>query len=139
MHSFAELCRRYGLKITPQRTALYRIVHKAKSHPSAKDVYEEIIREYPNISIDTVNRTLNTFAEYGFIDVVEGYGEPKRFDPDMDAHHHLHCIVCGKIIDLPHDKDCEITIPESLMKDFSVISKRIVINGICGDCQVSRK
>jgi len=139
MHQFAELCRRHGLKITPQRTALYKILQKDKKHPSAKEVYDEIIRTYPHISLDTVNRTLNTFAEYGFIDVVEGYGEPKRFDPDMEIHHHLHCIVCGKIIDIPHDQYIDIEISDTVTKDFITISKRVVINGICGDCKCSRK
>ncbi len=118
---------------------MYKILDGVKTHPSAKEVYDEIVKEYPHISIDTVNRTLNTLAEYGFIDVVEGYGEPKRFDPDRKTHHHAHCIVCGKIIDFQNDRYDDIEIPEEIIEGFSVLSKRVVLNGICGDCDNSRK
>ncbi len=139
LQSFIERCRRYGLKLTPQRIALYTILDGVKTHPTAKEVYDEIVKEYPHISIDTVNRTLNTLAEYGFIDVVEGYGEPKRFDPDRESHHHAHCIICGTIIDFQNNRYDELEIPKEITRKFSVLHKRVVLNGICGDCDNPRK
>jgi Fur family peroxide stress response transcriptional regulator len=135
---FEHTCRRHNLKITPQRIALYNIVKNNKTHPSAQDIYRKVIQSYPNISFDTVNRTLNTFAEIGIIDVVEGYGEPRKFDPDREPHHHLHCIRCGKIVDF-HDNELDnIDIPSHVLEEFDVVSTRFVINGICGECRYKK-
>ena len=66
-------------------------------------MFRTVREEYPSISFDTVNRALLTFAGIGLVDVVEVFGGPKRFDPDVDDHHHLHCMACGQIIDFDHD------------------------------------
>jgi Fur family transcriptional regulator, peroxide stress response regulator len=132
---FKKQCRKHNLKITPQRTALYNIVKNNKTHPTAQDIYRKVIHSYPTISFDTVNRTLNTFAEIGIIDIVEGYGEPRKFDPDRGPHHHLHCIRCGKIVDFHDDAFDTIDIPPHLSEQFEVISARVVINGICRECK----
>jgi transcriptional regulator len=57
---FYKKAKEHGLKITPQRTAIYRELLKAKDHPSANIIYREIVKKIPDISFDTVNRTLLT-------------------------------------------------------------------------------
>ena len=83
---FIETCRRHQLKITPQRVAIYRELIQSKQHPTANLMFRTIKKAFPNISFDTVNRTLLTFSEIGVVDVVEGFGGPKRFDPDIGDH-----------------------------------------------------
>src|SRR4030042_2225187 len=56
-------CRENDLKVTAQRVAIYRKVARSLAHPSAEKGHRLIRRELPNISIDTGNRTLLTFAE----------------------------------------------------------------------------
>ena len=124
-----------GLKITPQRTAIYGELLKAKDHPSADDIYKRIVKKIPNISFDTVNRTLLTFSKIGITKVVEGYGQAKRYDPDMDLHHHFRCVRCGRIIDF-HNKDYDdIPVPEEINRQFTVTSKKVVPEGLCGKCK----
>lgn len=123
-----------GLKITPQRTAIFQELLKAKDHPTADDIYKRIVKKIPNISFDTVNRTLLTFSKIGMIKVVEGYGQAKRYDPDMGIHHHFRCIRCGRIIDF-HNKDYDdIAVPAEINKRFTVTSKKVVLEGLCGTC-----
>jgi len=134
MESFKEKCRSNALKITPQRMAIYEELLKAKDHPSADMLYNRVRNHLPNISFDTVYRTLLSFSEIGIIDVVEGYGEPKRFDPDTREHHHLRCIKCGNIIDFQNELYDNIEIPKKIKKDFKVTKKRVVLEGICKKC-----
>jgi Fur family transcriptional regulator, peroxide stress response regulator len=123
-----------GLKITPQRTAIFQELLKAKDHPTADDIYQRIVMKIPNISFDTVNRTLLTFSKIGIIKIVEGYGQAKRYDPDMGIHHHFRCIRCGRIIDF-HNKDYDnIAVPAEINKRFTVTSKKVVLEGLCGKC-----
>jgi Fur family peroxide stress response transcriptional regulator len=124
-----------GLKITPQRTAIFRELLNAKDHPTADDIHKRIARKIPNISFDTVNRTLLTFSKIGLIKVVEGYGQAKRYDPDLGIHHHFRCIRCGRIIDFQNKDYDDIAVPAEINKRFTVTSKKVVLEGLCDECR----
>ncbi|MFC1556063.1 Fur family transcriptional regulator [candidate division KSB1 bacterium] len=132
---FFEQCRKNNLKITPQRVSIYKIIARSEQHPTAEIIYNTVKKEFPNISLDTVHRTLMTFNEIGLLNVVEGYGSPRRFDPNTQIHHHLICEQCGKIIDFTNKNFDNLQIPEELLKDFSINRKRVILSGICGKCQ----
>ena len=85
---FKDTCRKAGLKITPQRLAVYQILVQSKDHPSAEVLYRKIREQMPNISLDTVNRTLLTLANIGVAFTVEGSGDVRRYDGNMENHQH---------------------------------------------------
>jgi Fur family peroxide stress response transcriptional regulator len=135
MGIFYQKSKEHGLKITPQRTAIYQELIKAKDHPSADIIYKRIAKKIPNISFDTVNRTLLTFSKIGIANVVEGYGQPKRYDPDIDIHHHFRCIRCNNIIDFQNKAYDNIAVPEEISKQFTVMNKKVVLEGLCNKCK----
>ena len=109
MDLFFEKCRQHNLRITPQRTSIYQAVVDAKNHPSTDDIYQIVRREHANVSFDTVNRTLMTFTQIGLLTVAESYKGMRRYDPNVDTHHHMHCLKCGRIVDFaafPAERDC---------------------------------
>ena len=126
--------RKHGLKITPQRIAIYQELLKAKDHPSADIIYKRLIKRIPNISFDTVNRALLTFSKIGIANIVEGYGQPKRYDPYIDIHHHFRCIQCNRIIDFHNKAYDNISVPKEIQKQFSVFNKKVVLEGLCDRC-----
>ena len=134
LNRFADICRRNQLKITPQRMAIYRELMQSRQHPTADMMFQKIRAEFPNISFDTVNRTLLTFAQIGVAEVVEVFGGAKRFDPDISVHHHLHCTVCGKIIDVQDDRYVDLEIPDAITRQFTVTGWRVVFKGACHTC-----
>lgn len=134
MALFRHKCKEHNLRITPQRSAIYKELIKSKDHPSASTIFNQVREIFPDISFDTVNRTVLTFAEIGVVSTVEGYGEPKRFDPNTDLHHHFRCIKCNKIIDFQHKSFDRIKIPQDIQKQFTVLSKRVLLEGICDKC-----
>ncbi len=132
---FLEICRQHNLKITPQRTSVYRAVMNAENHPSADDIFQIVKHEYPNISFDTVNRTLITFTRIGLLTVTESYKGARRFDPNLEDHHHMHCLKCGSIVDFMSDEFDQLMAPKQLMQKFAtVLSSRVIFTGICLDC-----
>src|SRR4030066_1866053 len=135
MDIFYRRSKENGLKITPQRSAIYQELLKAKDHPSADMIYQRIVKKIPNISFDTVNRTLLTFSKIGITNIVEGYGQPKRYDPDIDKHHHFRCIQCNNIIDFYNKEYDNITVPEKINKQFTVINKKVILEGLCNKCK----
>jgi len=92
MADFKAKCRQTGLRITPQRLAVYQELVKSREHPSADMLYRKVRKILPNISLDTVNRTLLTLAEIGAAFIVEGSGDVKRFDGRLDNHQHFMCV-----------------------------------------------
>ncbi|TCD47072.1 Fur family transcriptional regulator [Chlorobium sp. N1] len=132
---FISRCRSHGLKVTPQRLAIFRALAGSKEHPSADAVYRRLVREHPTISFDTVNRTLLTFAEIGVIETVESHSGVRRYETDLMSHHHLHCVKCGRIIDFTDSSLDDIPVPSNAPGSFTILGKRVVFSGICEECR----
>jgi Fur family transcriptional regulator, peroxide stress response regulator len=132
---FRNKCREANLKVTPQRTIVFDALANDKGHPTADIVFQKVRKKIPNISFDTVNRTLLSFADMGLLKVVEGYGRPKRFDTDIDSHHHFQCLKCNKIIDF-RDKTLDaIEVPKDIKSRFTITGKKVVLEGFCDSCR----
>jgi Fur family peroxide stress response transcriptional regulator len=132
---FRQKCRRAGLKITPQRTEVYTALIQTKEHPSAEAVFREIRKVLPNISLDTVNRTLLTLSEIGAAFIVEGTGDAKRFDANLENHQHFKCVRCKKIFDFYHEPFNRIEVPANIKRKFTVLRKTVYLEGICNICK----
>lgn len=131
---FIVKCREHNLKVTPQRVAIYRELRDSTAHPTVDAMFQIVKKEFPNISYDTVSRTLLTFTEIGLVDLVEVYGGAKRFDPNVKSHHHLLCVSCGKILDFHNDAYNNLDIPDEIRQRFKVLTSRVVLKGICEQC-----
>lgn len=136
---FEEVCHRHGMKITPQRVAIYKELTSSKRHPSAITIFRTIRKYYPNISLGTVNSTLLSFSRIGLAKIVESSGEPKRFDPDMEPHHHFKCIKCGRIIDFINDTYDNIAVPAEIKRKYVVTGKKVHLEGLCDKCRIKAK
>ena len=136
---FVTRCRESGLKVTPQRTTIYRILVESREHPSAERVYQHVRKELPNISLDTVNRTLLTLNEIGSAFIVEGSGDAKRFDGNLENHQHFKCVKCKRIIDFHHKPFDNISIPKILRNGFKILRKTVYFEGVCNMCSKNKK
>jgi Fur family peroxide stress response transcriptional regulator len=135
LHEFEQVCRNAGLKVTPQRLGIYRALVTTAEHPSADMLWHKVRRQFPTISLDTVNRTLLTLNEIGMAFIVEGSGDVKRFDGGSKNHQHLRCIRCRRIIDFHYSPFDNITLPAGIEPDFKILRKTVYFEGICCDCQ----
>lgn len=134
--SFERICRKHGMRVTPQRIAIYNELRSSRKHPSAVAIYKQVSRYYPNISLGTVNTTLLTFARIGLIRVVESSGEPKRFDPDLAPHHHFKCARCGRIFDFTERSYDKIAVPAEISRKYVVTGKKVHLEGFCDTCKI---
>ncbi len=138
MDFFRKKCRENNLSVTPQRLVIFNEMLRSKDHPNADVLFKRVRSVIPDISLDTVNRTLLTFSKIGIISVVEGYGEPRRFDPVVGNHHHFRCISCNTILDFDHEPYADIPVPENINKRNQVLSKKVLLEGYCSKCSNSR-
>ena len=88
-----------GLKVTPQRIAVYEAVVELNNHPTAEEVIGFIKENHPNIAIGTVYKILETYVEIGLIIKVNTDKDFMRYDAIIDTHHHLYCSDDDKIVD----------------------------------------
>lgn len=135
MEAFKERCRRAGLKVTPQRMAVFRMLIDSKEHPSAETVFRQVRMTFPNISMDTVSRTLHMLSENGLAFTVAGSGGAKRFDANLQPHHHFKCTKCQRIIDFFHEPFDNIDVPESVKLMYTISKKTVYLEGICDKCR----
>ena len=131
---FTSQCREAGLKVTPQRIAIYRELLKTDEHPSAEMLYEKVKKIFPSISLDTVNRTLLTLNEIGAAFTVVGSGDARRFDGGLHEHQHFRCVKCKRIIDFHHKPFDNIRLPAEISEKYKVLRKTVYLEGLCDLC-----
>ncbi|MEY2968665.1 MAG: hypothetical protein RIQ64_1292 [Actinomycetota bacterium] len=127
----ASAFRDAGLKVTPQRQLLFRLLHGNEMHPTAETLYEVAVAEMPGISLRTVYQTLTDLATMGELQQIQ-LGGAARFDPNVDDHHHSVCTDCGEVRDV-YVTDAE-AISVAGLDGFSVQTARIVFSGTCPRC-----
>jgi Fe2+ or Zn2+ uptake regulation protein len=128
-----QLFRERGLKVTPQRQCIFRILHDSDVHPTAEAVYARAVDEMPTISLRTVYQTLHDLADMGELHELELGTGSVRFDPNLEAHHHLVCTSCGKVRDLIAAFP-DVRVPRGKAQGFRVATTEIVFRGLCEDC-----
>jgi Fur family peroxide stress response transcriptional regulator len=134
LDAFRDKCRQNNLSLTPQRIAIYSILTESHNHPTSEDIYNRVKEMFPDISIDTVYRTLTVFSQMGIVDVVEGYGEAKRYDPDLEPHHHFRCKKCNTIVDFHEAGYNNLKAPNEIKKKYRVTNIKVIIEGLCDKC-----
>ncbi|MDR2100907.1 MAG: transcriptional repressor [Campylobacteraceae bacterium] len=86
------------LKVTPQRTSILKILSR-HTHPNIEELYEEIRKEFPTISLATVYKNLNILKQTGMVLEINGNISKPRLDIYTHPHAHIVCKNCGAIED----------------------------------------
>lgn len=127
-----------GLKVTPQRVAILRLLRENRNHPTAEKVHIELVKDYPAVSLTTVYNTLSSFVEAGMIQELDVDPHKKRFDSTMHPHNHFHCRVCDNVYDIQQDTSflhAGMTENEK-MSGHRVDKISVNIKGVCKYCSV---
>lgn len=132
LERFVDKCKSMGLKITPQRVAVYEVLLNREDHPTVEEVYNEIKKRYPFVSLATVYRTVETLEDLGFVKRVAYWGGSVRYDANVEDHHHLICTKCGAIKDIQLSINWQV--PEQ-MEGYKIEKYSLHIYGVCPECQ----
>lgn len=129
---FREQLKQKGLKITPQRIAIYEAVVKLKNHPTAENIIDYIKTNHPNVSVGTVYKVLDSLVENQLLKKVKNEKDVMRYDAIMQQHHHLYCTETDKIEDFEDpelDKIITQYFAKKKIKGFNVKDITLQING----------
>ena len=121
-----------GLKVTPQRIAVFEAVLKLNNHPTAESIIKYIQKTYPNIATATVYKVLDALTENGLIKRVKTEKDIMRYDAIMEKHHHLYCTETDRIEDYNDeqlDKMIEVYFEKKGIPEFQIEDIKLQING----------
>src|SRR4051794_6546808 len=117
--------RERGLRVTPQRQAIFRLLHGNDAHPTVDALYDAARAEMPTISLKTVYQTVHDLEAMGEVTLLDLGTGSVRVDPNVDeAHHHLICNVCGKVRDVMVDV-AALRVPSRARQGFTVADVQV--------------
>ncbi|SHI47492.1 Fur family transcriptional regulator [Parasporobacterium paucivorans] len=88
------------LKYSRQRESIKDFLMTRKDHPTAEEVYLNVRKTFPNISLGTVYRNLSLLTSIGSIQKISCGDSCERFDASTDSHYHFICRKCGCVMDM---------------------------------------
>ena len=130
--NFREKLQEKGLKVTPQRVAIFDAILQMNNHPTADDIAASIKTKHPNISVGTVYKVLDTFVEKNLLKKVKTEKDVMRYDPHLTNHHHLYCAQTDRIEDFEDQKLNELIsdyFKKNKIKNFKIQDIKLQITG----------
>ncbi len=121
--------------MTRQREVVLAVVRRLDSHPTVDEVYDQVRRRLPRVSLATVYRNLETLSEQGLIHKIGHCDIQMRFEADLHPHLHLRCIDCGDLRDAPLNPCGELEKAVKAMGAFRVFGYRLEFLYRCPECR----
>lgn len=118
---------------TKQLEAIREYAEHTKSHPTAEDVYNVIVKELPDISLRTVYRNLNKLADQGILRKIQVPNAPDRFDSTLEPHQHILCTECGEFIDVFMNNEARLLSEIKDLCGYEITGIDVVYRGKCPD------
>lgn len=130
-------CRQRGIPVTVQRRAILAALLERHDHPTVDQIYDDVKARIPGVSRTTVYRTLKTLADLGLARRTNHFEAFARFDGNLEQHHHLVCIECGKVSDFKEPALTLAELPDFRRAGFVVHDYSVYFEGLCASCRPS--
>ena len=130
-----EQCAEHGLRLTPQRDTLLRVLSTTTGHPTADDLVRAVRKVLPSVSHATVYRNLQELVGVGLVGTLERAGGAVHFEINPDDHHHFVCRTCGEVWDVYLDAVDFRVNRRSPLKGFRIDRGEVQLHGLCARCR----
>ena len=124
-----------GLKVTPQRLAIYDYLAGTDCHPSADVIYKNVEESTPGMSLATVYKTLEAFKKNNLVIELNTGDGSARYDAKTYNHSHIVCSKCGRVFDLFLPEITNIREQIANLTKFKLNDERLIFYGVCPSCQ----
>jgi len=129
-------CVSRGLRLTPQRDVLLKVLSEAMGHPTADELVREVREVLPTVSHATVYRNLQELLREGMIRTLDMAGAAAQFEVNPDEHHHFVCRKCGQVWDVYLSSvDVKVNRRRTSIEGFQVDRREVQLHGLCADCR----
>lgn len=118
--------------MTKIQGAIFDTISRTGNHLTAEQVFATVKGEYPSVSLSTVYRNLNIFAQAGKIRRIQRATGQDYYERNLTPHDHAYCIHCGKVSDLKIGD-----LKEYLQRHFEhpISSFDLTVNYVCPECK----
>jgi Fur family transcriptional regulator, peroxide stress response regulator len=123
-----------GLRVTPQRFAVYRNLLDREDHPTVDKLLLDLNARGPVSSQATVYSALQALQAVGLIREVRIEAGIGRYDANVHPHHHFCCNGCSSIEDIPWQTFAELDL-QKIKPELQAQAYEVVVRGLCNDCQ----
>ncbi len=132
MQSYGEQLRHHGIKPSYTRLLIYQYLKDQKTHPTADEIYQTIIKDVPTLSKTTVYNTLNLFIQKQLATMIVMDENETRYDLITKPHAHFKCMSCAQIFDVAVETP---DLDKAVFKGYIVNDAQLLYRGICPKCQ----
>jgi len=124
-----------GMRRTPQRVELVRLIAASDGHPSAAQLYARIKRRFPTLSQATVYKTLALLKDMDQVLEIDLRGD-RRYDGHRpQPHPHLICVRCDRILDGEADLDPAAIRKLERASGYKILRSQVSFFGLCPECR----
>lgn len=129
-----------GLRVTPQRIAIFEALLPRKDHPTVEVLYQAIHTQYPTMSLNTVYTTLISLERAGLVRRIDTGDGRCRYDGNPLPHAHIRCNTCSRVDDLPlsSEPDLMSLMREAATSGYTIDDCAIYLYGRCPNCRESQ-
>lgn len=131
--AIAQSLRAKGLKVTPQRFAVYANLLSRADHPTVEQLLNDLNHDFPISSQATVYSSLQALRQVGLVREVLLEEGMLRYDANVLPHHHFRCEQCGAIADIPWEAFQGLQL-DSLPGQFRPERYEVTVYGRCDCC-----
>jgi Fe2+ or Zn2+ uptake regulation protein len=134
--AMGKALRARGMRLTPQRLAIIRVLLEAREHLTPAEVLARGRGDCPGLGLTTVYRTLEMLRESGHV---------RRIHLDEGCHayaclqekegHHLVCQSCHRVVGFPCTGLTDLVEETAQRTGFFVESHLLELVGLCPACQ----
>lgn len=136
-HALVDRLRDNGLKLTPQRRLICRLVAENDAHPTAEELHDKATTAMPGMSLKTVYTTLYELAGLDAIRLVNVGAGGFRVESNLSPHSHFVCRRCSHVVDVPVDPAAEAEQAVLEQFDFEIEQKEVIFRGVCRTCSTN--
>src|SRR4051794_19986944 len=123
-----------GGRVTTARRSLITALLDADDHVTADDLAATVQTAHPDVHRSTISRTLDALERLGVVDHVHlGHGRAV-YHLARDAHHHLVCDRCGKVVEVPAELFDGLRGRLADDFGFDLEPRHFAVTGRCRDC-----
>jgi len=136
---FLQQLRERGFRLTPQREMVLHVLHDAKEHATAEELYARVRVLSSAVDLSTVYRTLELLEDFHLVASFDPGNGGRRYEllTTHRPHHHLHCVGCGKLITLEAQALQPLLDHLAQTYGFNAQLDHWVIPGLCHECQAT--
>lgn len=134
---FIHQLRERGLRVTPQRELVLRVLHEIEGFVTAEEICARVQAIAASVDASTIYRTLDLLGEFNLVSVLDTGEGLRRYEllGIHGLHHHLHCTHCQRIIGVEHSELQPLLAQLENVHDFTITPTSWTFSGLCRTCR----